>query len=153
MIIVSVSYKKYRKTLGHRAKKHPFLYYFDENGVFTAPEFTIEKGLNKLLVILKDGTEKYIVYDATETTESDYQLSDFLDVVIYPVPIQGDDFKMNIQCGATLDFSYELFDFQGYLLHSTKYSVKQGHNEDHKVRSDKPVPRGLLLNKFTFSDG
>jgi len=34
VIIVSVSYKKYRKTLGKRAKRHPFLYYFDENGVF-----------------------------------------------------------------------------------------------------------------------
>jgi len=30
VIIVSVSYKKYRKTLGKRAKRHPFLYYYDD---------------------------------------------------------------------------------------------------------------------------
>ena len=65
----------------------------------------------------------------------------------------GDEFIMNIQSGATLDFTFEMFDFQGELLHSTKYSVKQGHNEDHKVISQKPIPRGLLLNRFTFEDG
>ena len=40
MIIVSVSYKKYRKTLGKRAKRHPFLYYYDENGVFRSKRIT-----------------------------------------------------------------------------------------------------------------
>jgi len=34
VIIVSVSYKKYHKTLGKRAKRHPFLYYYDQDGVF-----------------------------------------------------------------------------------------------------------------------
>jgi hypothetical protein len=53
----------------------------------------------------------------------------------------------------TLDFTYELFDFKGNLLHSTKYAVKQGHDEAHLVRSEKPIPRGLVLNRFSFSDG
>ena len=34
VIITGVSYKKYRKTLGKRAKRHYFLYYYDQNGVF-----------------------------------------------------------------------------------------------------------------------
>jgi len=40
VIIVSVSYKKYRKTLGKRAKRHPFLYYYDENGIFRSKRVT-----------------------------------------------------------------------------------------------------------------
>ena len=40
VIIVSVSYKKYHKTLGKRAKRHPFLYYYDENGVFRSKRIT-----------------------------------------------------------------------------------------------------------------
>ena len=40
MIIVSVSYKKYRKTLGKRAKRHPFLYYYDQDGVFHSKRIT-----------------------------------------------------------------------------------------------------------------
>ena len=34
VIITGVSHKKYRKTLGKRAKRHPFLYYYDQDGVF-----------------------------------------------------------------------------------------------------------------------
>ena len=40
VIIVSVSYKKYHKTLGKRAKRHPFLYYYDEGGVFRSKRIT-----------------------------------------------------------------------------------------------------------------
>ena len=127
--------------------------YFDDNGVFNQPIFTINAGLNRMRVITKSGNEKYVVFEAKETLESYYALSNFLDVTIYPVPVVGDAFKMNIQAGATLNFTYEMFDFQGELLHSTKYSVKQGHNEVHKVISQKPIPRGLVLNRFTFEDG
>ena len=126
---------------------------FDENGVFTPPSITVEKGLNKITVIEKGGKTNYLVFETLETFESDYVLSNFLSVNIFPVPLVEDDFKMNIQSGATMDFTYELFDFNGNLLHKINYSVKQGHNEDHKVRSDKPIPRGLLLNRFTFKDG
>ena len=34
VIITGVSYKKYRKTLGKRAKRHHILYGYDENGHF-----------------------------------------------------------------------------------------------------------------------
>jgi hypothetical protein len=34
-----------------------------------------------------------------------------------------------------------------------KYDIKQGHNEAHLVRTEKPIPRGLVLNRFSFSDG
>ena len=34
VIITGVSYKKYRKTLGKRAKRHHVLYGYDENGNF-----------------------------------------------------------------------------------------------------------------------
>ncbi|RLD26521.1 MAG: hypothetical protein DRI54_02685 [Bacteroidetes bacterium] len=127
--------------------------FFDDNGEFTPPTFTIEKGLNRMEVIMKGGKSRYIVFESKETIVSEYLLSDLLAVNIFPVPVIGDEFKMNIQSGATLDFTYELFDFNGNLLHKIDYSVKQGHNEDHKVRSDKPIPRGLLLNRFTFKDG
>ena len=126
---------------------------FDENGVFTPPLIIIEEGLNRMSVILEGGINRKIVFESKETVQSSFALSNFLDVTIYPVPIVGDEFKINIQSGATLGFTYEMFDFQGELLHSTKYSVKQGHNEDHKVISQKPIPRGLILNRFTFKDG
>jgi len=34
VIITGVSNKKYHKKYSERAKRHPFLYYYDENGVF-----------------------------------------------------------------------------------------------------------------------
>jgi hypothetical protein len=127
--------------------------FFDENGVFKQPAFTINTGLNRMRVITENGNEKYVVFEAKETLESNFALSGFLDVTFYPVPIQGDEFKMNMVSVATLDFVFEMFDFNGNLLYSTKYSVKQGHDEVHLVRSEKPIPHGLVLNRFTFSDG
>jgi len=126
---------------------------FNEFGVFTPPPMIIEEGLNRMLVILKGGKSRYVVFESDRTTQSDYSLSNFLDVNIYPVPLQGDEFKINLQASATLDFTYELFDFKGNLVHRTKYDIKQGHNEAHLVRTEKPIPRGLVLNRFSFSDG
>ena len=40
MIIVSVSYKKYRKTSGKRAKRYSFLYYIDDNDKFCCKKVT-----------------------------------------------------------------------------------------------------------------
>jgi len=127
--------------------------FFNENGEFTQPTFTIDKGLIRMNVIMKGGQEKYVVFENNETIEGSIALSSFLNVIIYPVPLQGDDFTINIMADAKLDFTYEMFDFQGNLLHSTNYSVEQWHNEDHLVQSDKPIPSGLILNRFTFRDG
>ena len=40
VIITGVSYKKYRKTLGKRAKRHHVLYGYDENGDFICKRIT-----------------------------------------------------------------------------------------------------------------
>ena len=46
MLIVSVSTKKYRKNAGKRAKKHTFVYFFDDaNNVFSC------KRINKIQAI------------------------------------------------------------------------------------------------------
>jgi len=45
VIIVSVSTKKYRKNAGKRAKRHTFLYYFDQNNRFCCRRISKIKGI------------------------------------------------------------------------------------------------------------
>jgi len=126
---------------------------FDENGEYTSPDFTIIKGLNKVNIILKGGQSRSFVFDALETMSGIIELSSFLEVTIFPVPIRDNTFSINFQATATLDFTYELFDFTGTRLHKMDYSIIKDHNEDHVISSNTTIPAGILLNKLTFIDG
>ena len=45
VLIVGVSTKKYRKNAGKRAKRHTFLYYFDENNRFCCRRISKIEGI------------------------------------------------------------------------------------------------------------
>ena len=126
---------------------------FDSNGEFTSPALSIDKGLNIINIILKGGANRRFVFENLNPISGELALSNFLDVTIFPVPIHGNSFTINFNASASLDFTYELFDFAGNRLEGIDYSISKDHNENHVISPSVEIPSGILLNKFTFEDG
>ena len=62
-------------------------------------------------------------------------------------------FDVNMQATVGMSVSYELFDFQGNRIHRANYSLREGHDADHKVVPSNPIPEGMLVHRFSFVDG
>lgn len=128
---------------------------FSSNGTYVGPELDFNKGLYWISIQFKNSGVKTIFFEVEDDFVDSYDLSSFLSVNIYPVPIQGDEFEMNLQSAATLKFDYFLIDMQGNELFQRKFVIHQGHNRTHniKVNGSTGIPSGQLVNKFVFEDG
>lgn len=125
---------------------------FDEVGDFTFPDFPLSKGLNIINVIFRGGGERRVVVEINEDIDGSLNLSNFLDVTIFPVPISENSFFMNLVASTSLNFRYELYDFDQNLIYKMDYKLKVGHDENHLIQPNF-IPEGMLINKFIFEDG
>lgn len=81
-------------------------------------------------------------------------LSTFVSATIFPVPIQNDySFDMNIEAEVNSKFKYQLIDFNGNVIYSQSFEVPKDHDEVHTIRTNQPIPKGVLINYFSFPDG
>jgi hypothetical protein len=115
----------------------------------------ISLGLYELSFMRKDqGGVNYITFELKEEIDGTIPREDFVTANIYPVPHTNNyEFNINLQATANSRFSYEIFTTYGDLVHRQSFSIPQGHDEDHKIQLQDPLPKGTLINKFTFSDG
>ncbi len=127
---------------------------FDENG-FVPFNFTLNAGLHKVRVVSTlygSYTPEFIFEEENKTTYSVAQ-ADHFDFTVFPVPHSGDSYSVNFSASIDLRFSYSVYDFNGNRLHESRYQVAAGHDRDHSIISDLPLPSGLLLHVVRFPDG
>ncbi len=70
--------------------------FFASNGEFVLPSFVLKEGLYSIGVYFKDGTYIPLIREVKGTVNNQYELSNFLQATIYPVPVQGDQFEINM---------------------------------------------------------
>jgi len=128
---------------------------FDSTGAYTpAGPSIIDPGLYRLSFKYPDHPVAQIVFENKSRLLSNVPLSVFVEATVFPVPIVDDySFNVHLETTAKSSLRYELFDFQGNLLHSQNVHLPKDHDQDHLVTLSNPMPDGILLHKFTFADG
>lgn len=129
--------------------------FYDESGDFLPFSFTLSPGLHYMYAVLDQETDVIpdLFFEVTEPVTIGITYAHMFNFTAFPVPHVEDKFSINMQAAVNLSASYELFDFQGNKIHKAHYNLKQGHNEDHRIVPDEPIPSGLLVHRFTFEDG
>lgn len=128
---------------------------FDRNGDFVPFSVTLAPGLYRM-EISRTGLGAYTpeaYFEISDHTQFSVSLADLFDFTIFPVPHISDDFEINMEAFANLEVKYSLYDSNGIKLHGSKYSLNNGHNENHQVITRDPLPSGLLIHRFEFEDG
>ena len=122
-------------------------------GIPHLPSFTLAPDLYQVFIVFNSGGAAYRYLDVKSRITSNAPLSTYLTASVFPVPIQGDQYSLQLQSAADLQFRYELLNEQGVVIHQTKYTVTQGHDESHLIHPNTPLPSGILIHRFTFADG
>lgn len=126
--------------------------YQNADGSFILPEFTLDAGVYSIASYFSDGSKSILYLDNDERVVNNSQLCSFLDAIVFPVPIMGNSFNLQLHATAQLKFQYELVELNGNMVYSEKYEVENGHNKNHTI-SLNTIPSGILLHRFKFQDG
>mgnify|MGYP003649010505 CR=1 FL=1 len=115
--------------------------------------FTLQPGLYNFGFAIKGIGYVPMVLEVDKKLTVSMALADLLSVTIYPVPIVGDKFNIDMTASDDLKFTYEFRDDTGKLLHEEKFSLKKGQQWKHTVDPKQGVPAGMHINRFVFEDG
>lgn len=127
--------------------------FLNENGGFVSPNFTLNPGLYSIGISFKKGQYIPLVKELKNQLINNYELANLLDVVIFPVPISGQEFEINFQTHAKLKFDYVLTDFNGIELFQKNFVIQEGQNRNYTIKPKDVMSSGFLINRFIFEDG
>lgn len=130
--------------------------FINQNGELVIPDVQIPRGLNMVSFQLDRGRHHTIYYTANNDSSNqgnNVAQSEALDVTIYEVPIKNNKFNISMSVQEDRTFSYELYNLSGHLLFQKEYSLQAGQTIQEEIRPGSGIPRGVLINKFRFSDG
>ena len=127
--------------------------FYDVNGSFVSPSIVVEEGLYMMGLQFRGGEYRTIYFNADQPTTYTYELANLLEATIYPVPITGNSFSLQLSSRANISCQYVLMDMQGNTLHSQQINVATGPAQQVQVSPAGGLPNGTLVNKFIFSDG
>lgn len=117
---------------------------------------SIPAGLYNLSYMTKNAEYKSFIVEAKTNCVLTSQIKDFVSVSIFPVPIVGNTFNINIETPLDETFTYELWDDKGNKIHSQLITVTKTSGEPFtiKVSPRLDIPAGItLINRFIYSDG
>ncbi len=130
---------------------------FDENGIFIAPSVVLVPGLYRFEFIHEDLNGIALMYECERDEDNTLYDKDFLNVVLFPVPMQQYGISMNLNALAKVDFEYTLFDPELRVIHKQSFRLKKEYEGTYSVEGGLigagMWPNGNYIHQFTFADG
>lgn len=115
--------------------------------------FSLAPGLYNFGFAIKDFGYVPVIFEIEEKLSVSMAQSDFLSVILFPVPIEDNKFNIEMTAQESLNFNYEFRDSNGQLLYEQKFSLKKGQQWKHTVAPKLGIPTGTHINRFVFEDG
>lgn len=125
----------------------------DEEGDWIDIPLNLSKGLYEILLVMEDGSIYPIHFEKIVDGENSLTMSDYLNVNIFPVPIEENYFNMTLSATQAVEFEYTLFSFNGELIYSNSYVIENGSSETFQIEPESELQAGYYINYFEFSDG
>ncbi len=118
-------------------------------------KLTVPAGLYFVDIAFSNGKFRRLFIDSKDTKTFTSQIKDLVDVKVFPVPIIGDKYTLDLQSTLATTFIYELWDGKGIkILTRNLEAINTGATSIQiPISSDIPIPSGNLIHKFIFTDG
>lgn len=113
----------------------------------------LENGLYFIAIQFADGSIYPIIDDKNGQEYNSNNMSNNLNVNIFPVPIEEDYFNMTLTAIQSVQFEYTLYTFGGEPIYSSEFIVENGNSETVQIQPEGGLPTGYYLNLFKFVDG
>lgn len=124
----------------------------DEDGFVTSPSISINPGLYAFSLQRNDGAYFSIIkeYSSEDNTSG---LSGSFTYTIYPVPINNNQFSIDVLATAKLEVLYKIFDLNSNLLYESRIFIEKDESKTLVIEPEVQLPEGFLVNQFVFMDG
>jgi len=126
---------------------------YNREGNFIGKPFKLDAGLYNLTLKFADNSQIPTIIDAKKPMYNYYELSNFLEASVFPVPIKGNQYSIHFKANAKIQFKYQLFDGNSKELYKTKFLLEKGHDKNHQIIPNIVLPKGTLIHRFEFEDG
>lgn len=124
---------------------------FDDNNNLRSFEMNTPEGLYNLsLLVEEDGIHFPIVIEVPQTIthQSTDTKCDRMDITIFPVPIQGNNFTTQVSSDENINFRYRVLDELGTVYFNRGYSIRNDQTHDIFVSTSTDLPNGLIFHTF-----
>ena len=123
----------------------------DENGNINDISVSLNSGLYTFGINYSDGAYESVVKEIIPS-DSNNNDANSLSTLIYPNPLSGNEFNMNLDADKDLKFIYRLNDFNGNLIYESKFYLNKDETEIVTIKPELEIPYGYLINQFIFED-
>lgn len=151
--VASITFEPYLATSHVRPVVLSDASMFDEHGNYIGKPFTIGAGLNHMVIKFKNGHYKRAYFIAPRDRKIGLTQSDFVTATVFPVPITGNDYTLELKATAHVSFTYVLSDVNGNPLYHKSYELQKGDDLRDVISVARGIPGGILFNQLQFSDG
>lgn len=119
----------------------------------SVPRTVAEPGFYEVRIRLKDGTILRHFEEFTAELVITADFSDFVDIVVYPVPVKEPIFSVDFDLDEPTTVTMNVVNNVGHNYYSKTFNFELAGLNKHVVRMSEPWPNGLYHAHFQFSDG
>lgn len=127
--------------------------FINQDGDFTIPSFTLDKGVYWIFAKFQNGKTTQFYKVVNHRNENILTDSMLVDLTVFPVPIIGDSYKINIVSQTNTSIFYEVYNNLGNPIYKTQLKVSSNDNFNLPVDISGGIPNGNIFHKFIFEDG
>jgi hypothetical protein len=119
----------------------------------SVPRTVAEPGLYEARIRLKDGTILRHFEEFTAQLVITADFSDFVDIVVYPVPVKEPVFSVDFDLNEPRSIAMTVVNNLGDVYYANEFGFDLAGRNKHVVHMTEPWPNGLYHAHFQFSDG
>lgn len=120
---------------------------------FRSLTFTLNPGVHVATIACNDGSIRSFYFATKSKVNNTVEMKDFIGVNIFPNPIVGNDYMINLTSQISTSIIYEVLDLQGNALYRDRFLVKENSDVTPKIIFPSNIPSGVLVHRFVFPDG
>ena len=127
--------------------------YVDPTGSPISLNLDLKPGLYQIIAKTPQKGVRYTIAEVKGDLNLSLLHKDYFDALVFPNPILGNSFNLQIQTSARLNVEYEILDSQGNLVWQQFFKFKKNHSASHAIQPNVQLPNGLIMHRFVFEDG
>ena len=120
---------------------------------FRSLTFTLNPGVHVATIACNDGSIRSFYFATKTKVNNTVEMKDFIGVNIFPNPIPGNEYMINLTSQISTTILYEVLDLQGNQLYRDRFIVKENSDVTPKILFPSNMPTGVLVHRFVLPDG
>lgn len=119
----------------------------------TYASFTMDPGLYRVQFRFDDKSSFALYYEVGSTLNNQVTQCEQLDATIYPVPITGNNYNIQLKSQLNMTVGYSVGSPSGSKMYGKSYALEANKSHTETITFKAGIPNGIITHTFTCPDG